>query len=142
MAVIPNTEVFLDSAYVIALAQSTDAYHSRALAISEQLGSNRIFIITTRAVLLEVGNALSKIKSREAGIQLVNMLANSQTVEIVPLTEELAAQGWELFCQRKDKDWSWTDCISFVVMQERGLKQALTSDSHFEQAGFIALLRQ
>jgi uncharacterized protein len=41
---------------------------------------------------------------------------------------------------RRDKEWSLTDCISFVVMKERGLTEALTADHHFEQAGFKALL--
>ena len=142
MAATPNTEVFLDSAYVIALAQATDAHHSPAVEMSRQLAERRVQIVTRDAVLLEIGNALAKVKSREGAIRFITHLQNSPAVEIVPLTQDLLAAGWELFRQRPDKDWSWTDCISFVVMRERGLKQALTSDGHFEQAGFIALLRQ
>ena len=141
MAATLGSWVFLDSAYLIALAQANDEYHDMALELSGQVEAQRARAVTTRAVLLEVGNALAKIKSRAAAIHLISLLGNSPQVEIVPLTEDLAAQGWELFCQRPDKDWSWTDCISFVLMRERGLKQALTSDGHFEQAGFIALLR-
>jgi hypothetical protein len=142
MAAISNTEVFLDSAYVIALAQSTDAHHSPAVEMSRQLAERRVLIVTTGAVLLEIGNALAKVKSREAAVRFITHLQKSRAVEIVPLTNDLLAAGWQLFCQRPDKDWSWTDCISFVVMRERGLKQALTSDGHFEQSGFVALLRQ
>ena len=142
MPAIPNPEVFLDSSYVIALALATDAHHPISLELSRQIAARRTKIITTRAVLLEIGNALAKAHSRQACIRLINALTISSTTEIVPLTEDLLAQSWELFCQRPDKDWSWTDCISFVVMKERGLKQALTSDSHFEQTGYIALLRQ
>lgn len=141
MAATPSSKVFLDSAYVIALAQSDDAHHPQAIEMARRIAANRSFIITTRAVLLEIGNALARVKSRDTAIHLVNTLANSSSIEIVPLTESLAKQGWDLFCQREDKSWSWTDCISFLVMQERDLEQALTSDSHFEQAGFIALLR-
>lgn len=141
MAAIPNTEVFLDSAYVVALAQSTDAHHSPAVEMSKQLVTHRVLSVTTGAVLLEIGNALARVKSREAAIRFITHLQNSPAVEIIPLTKDLLAAGWELFRQRPDKDWSWTDCISFVVMKERGLKQALTSDGHFEQAGFVALLR-
>jgi predicted nucleic acid-binding protein len=142
MAATPNPEVFLDSAYVIALAHPTDAHHAQAMAVSRQLIESRTRIVTTRAVLLEIGNALSKLKVREAAFRVISHLQNSPLVEIVPVTEELAGTGWNLFCRRPDKDWSWTDCISFVVMGERGLKQALTSDAHFEQAGFVALLRE
>ena len=56
-------------------------------------------------------------------------------------TQELYRSAFDLFSQRTDKEWSLTDCISFVVMQQRGLTEALTSDGHFEQAGFKALLR-
>jgi len=50
-------------------------------------------------------------------------------------------RGLALYISRPDKDWSLTDCISFVVMKERGLTGALTADHHFEQAGFVALLK-
>jgi uncharacterized protein len=137
-----DAEVFLDTAYLIALAQPGDEHHRKARQISGTLNLARTRIVTSRAVLLEAGNSLSKGKFRPMAISLLETIEKTKLVEIVPLTEELICSGWELFCQRKDKDWSWTDCISFVVMQKRGLKQALTSDSHFEQAGFVALLCQ
>ena len=59
---------------------------------------------------------------------------------IVPASQDVFEQGVELFENRLDKDWSLTDCISFIVMRERGLTEALTGDHHFEQAGFRALL--
>jgi predicted nucleic acid-binding protein len=62
-------------------------------------------------------------------------------VEIIPLTEELCQRGFELFRQRRDKEWGLVDCVSFVVMGERELHESLTTDKHFEQAGFRALLR-
>ena len=55
-------------------------------------------------------------------------------------TAELFDEGFDLYCRRPDKDWSLTDCVSFVVMQQRGLREAFTADRHFEQAGFVALL--
>lgn len=135
-------KVFLDAAYLIALAQPGDEHHAQARQISQALNTNRTRIVTTRAVLLEVGSALSKIKLRRAAIPLLEAIEATKLVEIVPLDEELARAGWKLFCQRPDKEWSWADCISFVVMREREIRQALTTDEHFEQAGFSALLRQ
>jgi hypothetical protein len=46
-----------------------------------------------------------------------------------------------LYGERMDKDWPLTDCISFVVMQREGITDALTGDRHFEQAGFVPLLK-
>ena len=61
-------------------------------------------------------------------------------LEIVPVSQSLLADGWALYCQRCDKDWGLTDCISFVIMTQRQIMQAFTSDHHFEQARFINLL--
>jgi hypothetical protein len=97
---------------------------------------------THHGVLFEGGSGLSKAKLRPSAIHLLESIQNSSVVEIVPLAGNLTNAGWQLFCQRPDKEWSWADCVSFVVMRERGIRQALTTDEHFEQAGFIALLRQ
>jgi len=137
----PDNVFFLDSSYIIALAQASDQHHAKALQMAVSVEQSKGRLVTTRAVLLEIGSALCKIKTRRDAIRLVNSLQASSQLNVVPLTEEVASQGWNLFCQRADKEWSWTDCISFVVMKELGLTGALTSDQHFEQAGFTALLR-
>jgi uncharacterized protein len=137
-----DAEVFLDAAYLIALGIPADEHHKRAMEFFHAMEKARTRIATHHAVLFEVGSTLSKIKSRASAIHLLGSIQDSSAVEIVPLTTELVGAGWRLFCQRPDKEWSWADCISFVVMRERGLHQALTTDEHFEQAGFIALLRQ
>jgi len=56
------------------------------------------------------------------------------------LDTKLFHRGVELFRRRPDKGWPLTDCISFVVMQDHGIDEALTADVHFQQAGFTALL--
>jgi uncharacterized protein len=137
-----DAEVFLDSAYLIALAHPGDEHHHKAREIAGALSSARTRILTTSGVLLEVGSALSKIRFRRAAIQLVDSLESSPLVEIAALSEALCKEGWELFRERLDKEWSWIDCISFALMRHRQLQQALTTDEHFEQAGFEALLRR
>jgi len=92
-------------------------------------------------VLLEIGNALSKKRYRQAAGELLDALERDPQVEIVLLTEELYQQALALFCSRLDKEWGLIDCVSFIIMRERGLTNALTTDDHFEQAGFRALLR-
>lgn len=101
----------------------------------------RQLLVTTRAVLLEIGNALSKQRYRQAAVELLTALEQDRQVEIVPLSEELYEQAFALYRHRPDKEWGFVDCVSFIVMQERGLTEALTTDEHFEQAGFRALLR-
>jgi hypothetical protein len=138
----PGDAFFLDASYVIALALASDEHHNRALQVAAEIEQHQSGLVTTRAVLLEIGSALAKIRVRRDAVRLIDALQNSARVEVVPLTEEIIAQGWNLFRERLDKEWSWTDCISFVVMREHGLSMALTSDQHFEQAGFTTLLRQ
>jgi len=74
------------------------------------------------------------------GIQVIATLQASSLVEIIPASSRLFTAALELYRSRGDKDWGLTDCASFVVMSERGLSEALTTDDHFRQAGFRALL--
>jgi len=83
---------------------------------------------------------LAKLRYRSAAVKLLKALEEDPNVEIVPLSEELYKRGWLLYRERMDKEWSLTDCISYIVMQERSLTDALTTDKHFRQAGFIVLL--
>jgi predicted nucleic acid-binding protein len=134
-------EAFLDTAYAIALAAASDQLHAPAVALAQKLEADRTRLVTTPAVLLEIGNALAKQRYRAAAVQLLASLEADPTIEIVPLTEELYARAFRLYQDRPDKEWGLTDCASFVVMGARGITEALTADEHFEQAGFRALLR-
>jgi hypothetical protein len=134
--------LFLDSAFSIALAAPNDQYHAQAVSLAEHIESEDMQLITTRAVVLEIGNALAKQRYRQAAIALLEALEADPRVEIVPVSEQLCRRGFQLYHNRDDKGWGLTDCVSFVVMQEQGLTEALTPDEHFQQAGFRALLRE
>ena len=134
--------VFLDAAYAIALSSPADQFHSLAVALAERLETSGARLITTSGVLLEIGNALAKLQYRRAAAQLLASLRADPTVEIVPLSDELFEQALRLFSTRPDKEWGLTDCLSFEVMKERGITEALTTDEHFQQAGFRVLLRE
>ncbi len=136
-----TNKVFLDTAFAIALSVESDEHHERAEELAEQLEAEQTRLVTTRAILLEIGNALSKQRYREAAVELLDALEEDPSVEIFPLSEELYKQALELFRNRPDKEWGLVDCVSITVMQERGLTEALTTDEHFKQAGFRALLR-
>lgn len=135
-----RNKVFLDAAYAIALSVPRDQYHQRAVSLADELEASQTRLITTRAVLLEIGNALSKPRHRQAALKLLQAIEADPNIKIMPLTEKLYKQAFDLYCNRPDKDWGLTDCVSFVVMREQKLAEALTTDAHFEQAGFRALL--
>jgi uncharacterized protein len=136
-----ENKVFLDTSFAIALSVESDRHFDYAVKLSEQLETENTRLITTTAILLEIGNALSKQRYRQAAKELPASLEQDDTVEIVPMTDELYQKAFQLFCNRPDKDWGLIDCVSFIVMREKRLSEALTADEHFEQAGFIALLR-
>ncbi len=89
-----------------------------------------------------MADALSAPAQRGAFLALWNQIGDHPAIEIIPAERWLLVRGIDLYARRPDKAWSLTDCISFVVMGERGLAEALTGDHHFEQAGYRALLRQ
>jgi uncharacterized protein len=134
------TKVFLDTSYAVALSSHTDENHHRAVELAEELETSKTHFITTRAILFEIGNALSKIRHRAAAVRLLTALENDPTVAIVPATDDLYERALEIYRDRTDKEWGLIDCMSFVVMSDHGLTEALTADSHFRQAGFQTLL--
>lgn len=135
-------KVFLDTAYAIALSSEEDSLHELALRIADDLEEQQTDMVTTQAVLLEIGNALSKKRFRHAAVALLQALESDPKVEIVPFSQELYDKGFDLFRKRPDKDWGLIDCVSFIVMQEQGITQALTTDDHYRQVGFQVLMRQ
>jgi predicted nucleic acid-binding protein len=135
-----TSEVFLDTAYAIALSSPKDEYHARAEALADELEQRQIRLVTTRAVLLEIGSALARQRFRSAAVALLDALEHDPTVDIAPLSEEFFAKAFQLYRTRPDKEWGLTDCVSFTIMTDRGLTEALTTDDHFRQAGFRALL--
>ena len=135
-------EFFLDASFVIALTVPGDQHHEKALDLKEQIQLSNARLITTLAVALEIGNALSGRKYRDAAASLLDALNNDPDIEVVAVDQGLYESGLEFYRSRSDKEWRLTDCISFVIMHERGLTEALTTDRHFQQAGFRALLRE
>jgi predicted nucleic acid-binding protein len=128
---------FVDTAFYIALVNPRDSLHASAAELGQRLDGA---FVTTEYVLIEVGNWLARTADRPLFLQLPGALQADAATTIVPSSHELFEQGRQLYSRRLDKDWSLTDCTSFVVMRQRGLREALTADRHFEQAGFHVLL--
>lgn len=129
---------FADTFYFVALLSPSDKCFEMARRFTVGQAAT---LVTTPWVLLELANALAKSKTRGAFVETWDALQFDEQVIITELTDESFHRGIELYRARKDKNWSLTDCISFTVMNERGITDALTGDHHFEQAGFRTLLK-
>jgi predicted nucleic acid-binding protein len=132
------TAVFADTFYFLALANPKDQAHQRTVAWTMAYQGT---LLTTAWVLTEFGNHMSDVRNRAEFVSTVQDLRANPQVVVVPPDAALFDAGFVLYANRPDKNWSLTDCISFVIMTREGLTEALTGDRDFEQAGFIALLK-
>jgi|SRR5580765_5020574 len=128
---------FVDTLFVVGFTNDHDQYHEKALELA--VSFERQPLITTDAVLLEIGNTLSG-RFRQQAIDVINGFFAADEVEIIRLDEALFEKAFDLYKRHSDKSWGLVDCISFIVMKERGIDSALTCDRHFVQAGFRALM--
>ena len=133
--------LFADSGHWIALLYPRDQMHERAKTVAAGLGT--VVIVTTQMALAEALNHLSREGEylRNTAVQMVRGLEDNPNVEIIPQTDAQFRAAVERYASRSDQRWSLTDCASFLVMEERGITEALAYDRDFEQAGFVALLR-
>jgi predicted nucleic acid-binding protein len=130
--------LFADTYYFLALGNPGDSDHRRVLAFAQRLSAP---IVTTSWVLTEVGDASATPRLRPGFLRLLEGPRKDANATVVPASQGLFERGVELYSQRPDKEWSLTDCISFTVMHDYRIIEALTADHHFEQAGFRALLK-
>ncbi len=135
-----NKPLFLDTAYIYALFNTRDQWHQKAIEWQQKVADEKHLLLTTQFILIEIGNGLSSLKFRQDATEIIHTLENSPLIEVIPATSELFKKALELYEQRQDNNWGLTNCTSFVVMNEREIPDALTTDEHFRQAGFNALL--
>ena len=133
--------VFLDTSGLIAVANADDQWHDGAEAVWCRLIASGVQLLTTSLVLVELGDGLSRIQHRPLAIDIFDRLRSSRRVSIVHATPDHTERGWQLFRQRRDKEWGVTDCVSMVLMREYGMTEVFSFDHHFEQAGFVVLLK-
>ena len=135
-------QVFADTAYWLALTNPFDQHHDKATRASASLQGKRI--VTSDAVLTEYLNALADKGStvRLAAVLSVERILRNPGVIVIAQTRRLFVKGFALYKARADKGYSLTDCISMVIMRQRKITNALTTDHHFEQEGFAALMKQ
>jgi predicted nucleic acid-binding protein len=130
--------VFADTYFFLGIINRADDAHARCQAFCWDYRGE---ILTTAYIVVELADALASPPHRMAAAQYIRLLQNNPQVRLIQASITLLEQGLALYTRRSDKDWSLTDCISFVVMKEEGIAEALTGDRHFEQVGFVALLK-
>jgi predicted nucleic acid-binding protein len=133
------TAVFADTFYYLSLLDGDDNRHADAIEMTSALAGR---IVTTDWVLTELADGLCRSNTRLVVARFIVDVLVDPDVTVVPADRAMFESALNVFQRRPDKDWSLTDCVSFVVMQQRNISEALTADHHFEQAGFRALMKR
>jgi uncharacterized protein len=136
----PGNVVFLDTNGWLALINASDQLHRRADTVWHDLGRRGYSIVLTDWVIAETGNGLARTRARDRFAQVADGLMKDPHCKVVFITAALLRLALQLYLSRGDKQWGLVDCSSFIVMKREGIKEALTNDRHFGQAGFRPLL--
>jgi predicted nucleic acid-binding protein len=134
--------VFADTSFWIALCSKRDQFHAAAVVWARHCAARKDDVVTTEAVLWEWLNAMADSTTRATAAEGYRRVHRDPQIVVVAFDGDLITQAVSLYQAREDKDWSLTDCLSFLVMTQRQIDRALTSDHHFQQAGFRNLLRE
>ena len=136
-------EVFVDTSGWASFFVRTEPHHAKAIELMTQWQQQNGRVVTTNYVLSELAALFTSPLRvpRSTILDCIQTIRSRPWVEVVHIDPSLDEAAWKLFGDRLDKEWSLVDCASFVVMQQRGLTDALTADHHFEQAGFVRLLK-
>ena len=136
---VASDRLFLDSVYLIALEVENDQHHNEASKHWTTLFEVPLTLVTTSYVLDEIVTFLNSRRQHAKAIRVGDNLLTASNIELIHVDENLFRAGWSYFKQYADKTFSLTDCISFVLMKQLEITQALTFDKHFTQAGFAKL---
>jgi uncharacterized protein len=134
-----NNIYFLDTSYILALEIKNEDAHQQVVKNWTALETTKPLLVTTTYVFDEVVTFLNSRNLHHKAIKVGNQLLESTGIDLVEINKKLFDQGWQYFQKHRDKSYSFTDCLSFILMQNRGITSALTLDNHFCQAGFETL---
>lgn len=136
-------DIFVDTSGWACWLDQSQPFHAETVRLVDEVTQQGHALVTTSHVLLELTALLTSPlrMPKPMQIQLLSDLRRNQAAIVVPIDVAIDSDAWDLWANRADKEWSLVDCASFVVMAQRKLTQAITTDHHFEQAGFIRLLK-
>ena len=136
------TDVFIDTAGFVALWDAGDEHHGRALRLQTELARRKRSFLTTDYVVDETTTLLLVRHSYTAAADFLKTTLESKALRLEWTDSERFHAAAELFDRHDDKEWSFTDCVSFALMHELKMEDSFTTDGHFRQAGFNPLLEQ
>lgn len=129
-------KLFVDTSAWLAINDKNDQYHNKAKNKSLEIKKQRIELVTSEYIFDESITLIRYRISHASAVLFGNSLLNSHIVKIIDVTDIDRFKAWELFKKYKDKELSFTDCISFVLIKNLRLQKVFTFDNHFKQMGF------
>ncbi len=136
----PGNTVFLDTNGWLALLNASDRLHERADSVWRSLGNRGYSIVLTDWVVAETGNGLARTLARDRFAAVAERVLGDPRCRVISMNLHLVRRVLDLYRERTDKQWGLVDCASFLVMGDEQIGEAFTTDRHFEQAGFKAIL--
>jgi predicted nucleic acid-binding protein len=132
----------MDTSGFLALWDATDAHHSSAVRLQANLARSKRGFVTTDYVIDETVTLLLVRHSHAAASDFLETVGDSESLRVEWVASDLFYRAADFFRGHKDKEWSFTDCVSFTVMRDSDIQDCFTTDRHFRQAGFTALLKR
>lgn len=129
-------KVFVDTSAWLAINDRNDQYHNKAVIKSLEIKKQKIELISSEYIFDESLTLIRYRISHRAAVTFGNSLLNSSIVKIIDIINEDRLKAWEIFKKYEDKELSFTDCISFVLMKKLRIEKVFTFDEHFKQIGF------
>ncbi len=133
-------QVFIDSSFFIARFNKRDKFHKEAIEFISKVREGRFqFAFATSDYVFDetITTILYQTKRHDVAEKCGETILKSRTLTMAYIDETLLRDAWQLFKERADKLWSFTDCTSFTFMEKIGARTALAFDENFEEAGFI-----
>ena len=136
-----SRDVLIDTAGFLALWDAGDEHHARAVRLQSELSRNKCGFLTTDYIVDETATLLLIRHSHAAAADFLASTLESKSLRLEWMDSERFLAAANIFRDHDDKEWSFTDCVSFAVMRELKIQDAFTTDHHFTQAGFAQLLK-
>jgi predicted nucleic acid-binding protein len=131
--------MLIDTSGLLCLFDQKDLRHRKATEYYDSAPRR----LSHNYVLAEfVALAGARRAPRLASLRFIDAISHSTEIEVVWIDQQLHDRALDLLKRRQDKVWSLCDAVSFLIMAESGIEEALTTDHHFEQAGFVQLLER
>lgn len=134
-------DVLMDSAGFLALWDASDQHHAAAIRLQEELVRKRRGFLTTEYIVDETVTLLLMRHSHAAAVDFLGTIERSEALALEWIGPERFHAAAAIFRKHGDKEWSFTDCVSFAIMRELRVRDAFTTDHHFRQAGFVPILK-